>query len=294
MMQIESKYLSSLGRLFSPLVMDEIIQNNRSGYLRELLSQSGITNQIDMNMPLSRFMEDVYRYLFDNYRNEYIYKNAIANKILLGRHSLNTTNMLTEFRIRDCKADVVMINGNMTVYEIKTGLDTFNRLENQIRTYFDFFEFVNVLTSADQVFKLQKILHEDAGILILSDKYTLQTVRKAQRNTANIKQEVLFDSLRKPEYLRIIQEYYNTVPDVPNTVIFKECRKLFCCMPKEAALNLVKKALRARRNEQHLKTFIDSAPDSLSAYGISISENKQKMSGLTKLLALSLCEVIKQ
>jgi hypothetical protein len=65
-------------------------------------------------------------------------------------------------------------------------------------------------------------------------------------------------------------------------------------MPKEAALNLVKKALRARRNEQHLKTFIDSAPDSLSAYGISISENKQKMSGLTKLLALSLCEVIKQ
>jgi hypothetical protein len=136
-MQIESKYLSSLGRLFSPIVLDEIIHNNRSDYLREFLSESGITNQLNMNIPLGSFMEDVYWSLFANYRNEYIYKNVIARKILLGRHSLNTTNMLTEFWVQDCKADVVMINGNLTDYEIKSELDTINRLENQIRRYLD-------------------------------------------------------------------------------------------------------------------------------------------------------------
>jgi len=44
-MQIENKYLFSLGRLFSPLVMDEIIHNSHSDYLRELLTQSQTLTQ---------------------------------------------------------------------------------------------------------------------------------------------------------------------------------------------------------------------------------------------------------
>lgn len=46
--------------------------------------------------------------------------NVIANKILLGKHSLNTSHMLSEFRVGYNKADVVIINGTSSVYEIKS------------------------------------------------------------------------------------------------------------------------------------------------------------------------------
>lgn len=51
-------------------------------------------------------------------RDEYVYRAAITHKILLGTHSLNTACMLNEFRVGVCKADVAILNGTATVYEI--------------------------------------------------------------------------------------------------------------------------------------------------------------------------------
>lgn len=291
-MQIESKYLSSLGRLFSPLVLDEIIHNNRSGYLRDLLAESGITNQIDMNMPLGIFLEDVYRYLFANYRNEYIYKNVIARKILLGRHSLNTTNMLTEFWVQDCKADIVMINGSLTVYEIKSELDTFNRLENQINKYLDFFEYINVVTSREQAKKLQDILSQEVGIIILTEKGTLSTFRDASNNRANIKTAILFSSLRKPEYLRVIKNFYGYIPNLPNTLIYRKCLEMFKSVPLDRGLELVKAELKNRRKKEALAEFFTLAPASLTAYAISNGENKKKLINLSASINRSLGEIL--
>ncbi|MBU5889902.1 sce7726 family protein, partial [Vibrio cholerae O1] len=75
-------------------------------------------------------------------RNEYFYKNTLLNKLLLGKHSLNTTTAITEIPINKSKADFILINGKAVVYEIKTGLDSFERLESQIEDYFK--AFVNV------------------------------------------------------------------------------------------------------------------------------------------------------
>ncbi len=291
-MQIERRYLSSFSRIFSPMVLDGIIQNNDSKYLRELLSLSGMSEQMDMSISLSKFFDGVYWYLFRNYRNEYVYKNAIANKILLGRHSLNTSNMLTEFRVNECKADVVIINGTMTVYEIKTELDSFSRLEKQIGTYFDFFEYVYVVTSASQVNRLCEILPAAAGILVLTDRNTIKTVRNAISNKENVKREVMFDSLRQPEYTRIIKEYFVKLPEVPNTMIFRECKKLFCEIPLDEALNLVKEVLKERRNDKVLKSFIHEVPDSLYAYGISLGEDRKKLESIIRSMSLSIDEVV--
>src|SRR5690625_3385678 len=70
----------------------------------------------------------LYDYLSKHYRNEYFYKNTLLNKLLIGRHSVNTTTALAELPIHKSKADFVLINGSATVYEIKTELDSFNRL----------------------------------------------------------------------------------------------------------------------------------------------------------------------
>jgi hypothetical protein len=220
---IDSRYFAGLSKVFSPMVIDKIVNGQKSKYLQKFFSESGLTDQINLGMTLSTFYDETYNYLLKNYRNEYIYKNAIANKILLGRHSLLTTNMLTEFWVQDCKADVVMINDDLSVYEIKSELDTLGRLENQIGRYLDFFEYIYVVTSKDQVEKLQEILPEEAGIIILTERNTLSTFRKGLCNRENIKPEVLFSSLRKPEYLRVIKNFYGYIPDLPNTLIYRKC-----------------------------------------------------------------------
>ena len=278
--KINDKYLPSLGRMFSPLVMDHIALKGRSGYLSEVCSNSRLIEQIDPSMPLAQFFDLIYMILFKSYRNEYIYKNAIANKILLGRHSLNTSHMLTEFRVGNCKADVVVVNGTSAVYEIKSELDSFARLENQVKNYLKIFDYINVITSASQVNKLKSILPDKAGILLLTNRNTISTIRESKSNRKNTNQSILFDSLRKNEYVKTIKEYFGIVPDVPNTQIYKECKKLFSKIPAELAHNLTINILRRRRNTRVLKEFIEKAPASLSAYAMSICSEKAKMRAL--------------
>lgn len=153
-MNIPLNYLPALGKIFSPLVMNNLAENGSSGYLTEVCSNSRIIDQIDTTISLKQFLEDIYDILQKNYRYEYIYKNVIANKILLGKHSLNTAHMLTEFRVGKCKADVVILNGTSTVYEIKSEYDSFARLNQQIQAYLDIFDFINIITSNSQAEKL--------------------------------------------------------------------------------------------------------------------------------------------
>src|SRR4030042_4812846 len=96
---VPDKYYSSLTRTFSPIVLESLVDSGYSKYLGEVLTTSGIIGQIDLDMTLGDFLDWLYSKMSRHYRNEYVYKNAIANKILLGKHSLNTSYMLTEFRV---------------------------------------------------------------------------------------------------------------------------------------------------------------------------------------------------
>lgn len=286
--KINCKYLPALSQIFSPIVMDNLAQSNNSSYLSEVCQNSGLVEQIDLAMSLGQFFDWLYNILFYNYRNEYIYKNVITNKILLGKHSLNTSHMLSEFRVGKCKADVVIINGTSTVYEIKSEFDSFSRLENQISAYLQIFDHINVITTNLQANKLKTMLPEEIGILVLTDRNTISTIRKSKSNKKNINQTTLFDSLRKNEYLEIINEYFGTIPDVQNTKIYRECKKLFSKIPPERAHELTIKVLRKRSNIKVLSQFIHQAPSSLSAYAMSICEEKKKMQVLMSRLSLSI------
>lgn len=289
---INKKYFPALGRIFTPVVMDSIIQTGTSGYLNEVINNSGLIKGLDTSMSLNNFFDWVYDFLFKNYRNEYIYKNVIANKILLGKHSLNTSHMLTEFRVGRCKADAVILNGTSTVYEIKSEYDSFVRLKDQIRTYSKIFDYINVITSVSQASKLDSILPEEIGLIVLTNRNNMKTIRKSKSNKKNIDQATLFDSLRKTEYLKIIKEYFKVIPDVPNTQIYRECKKLFCKIPPDTAHNLSIKILRDRSKTDVLQEFIKNAPSSLSAYAMSICNNKPKMQSLMNKFSLSIDSII--
>lgn len=289
---LHKKYIPSLSHVFTPVVMDSLTQTGTSGYLKEVMNNSGLINQLNKSMPLKDFFDWVYAFLFKNYRYEYIYKNIIANKILLGKHSLNTSHMLTEFRVGKCKADVVVLNGTSTVYEIKSEFDSFARLKNQIQSYLATFDHINVITSTSQTNKLKSILPEKTGILVLNDRNTITTIRDSTSNKKNINPNMLFDSLRKIEYIKIIREYFGFVPDVPNTRIYKECRALYCKIPPETAHNLTIKVLQNRCENKALRQFMDAAPPSLSAYAISICNEKKKLQSLASIFSKRIDSVL--
>ncbi|MBC8060944.1 MAG: sce7726 family protein, partial [Clostridiaceae bacterium] len=54
------------------------------------------------------------------------------------------------------KADFILINGSAVVYEIKTELDTLDRLDSQIENYYKAFTKVCVITSESNYNKVQK------------------------------------------------------------------------------------------------------------------------------------------
>ncbi len=290
--KIDPKYLPFIGRLFTPLVLDSLVQKRYSGYLSEVCANSGLFKQISMAMTVHQFFDRIYKYLLHNYRNEYIYKNAIANRILLEKHSLNASRMLTEFRVGQCKADAVILNGTSTVYEIKSEYDTFARLENQVKAYMAVFEHINVITSASQVVKLKSLLPFNVGILVLTNKGTIEPIRESKSNIKNIKLEILFDSLRKTEYLKVIKDFYDTVPNVPNTQIYRECKNLYGKIPLKVACKSTIDILKNRSNHNLLYEFTGKVPTSLSAYAMSISTEKEKMQALISLFDLRINTIL--
>jgi len=276
--KVPDKYYSSLTRTFSPIVLESLIDFGYSKYLGELLTISGIIEQIDLDMTMRDFLEWLYSEMLRYYRNEYVYKNAIANKILLGKHSLNTSYMLTEFRVENCRADVVILNGTSNVYEIKSEYDSLDRIQNQVESYMKMFDMVNVITSYSQLPKVYSELPSEVGLMELTANYTIKTIRESASLKKRVKPGIIFNSLRKHEYLKIIKRVFGFVPTVPNTRIYGECRDLFCGLMPEVAHDEMVNILRQRGNKRILKDIIFDFPQSLRAYIIdsNINDNKAK------------------
>jgi hypothetical protein len=283
---------ASLGRAFSPLVLNGITKSGYSKYLGEVLTNSGIIELIDLDMTVEEFLEWLYDDMSYHYRNEYIYKNAIANKILLGKYSLNTSHMLTEFRVENCRADVVILNGTSNVYEIKSEYDSLDRIQTQVNSYTKMFDLVNVITSRSQIDKVGTGLADEIGLLELTNRYTISTVREAVSLKNRVRPEVIFDSLRKSEYLKIIKKQFGFVPDVPNTRIYGECRELFCGLAAEVAHDEMVRVLKMRGNREILKNIIFDIPRCLRAYVIDSSIDSKKAKKLEEMLGKKLNDVV--
>ena len=289
---ISPKYYQSLAHTFSPTVMNALIDNGQSRYLTEVLVTSGLLNSLDISINMRKFFEWLYNFISGTYRNEYVYKNAIANKILLGRHSLNTSCMLTEFRVGNCKADVVILNNTSTVYEIKSEYDSFDRVKEQVTSYMQMFDRVNVISSSSQLNKLATVLPLEIGMMELTPKNTIHTVREATSVKKGVVPAVIFNSLRKPEYLSIIKKIFGYIPDVPNTRIYRECLELFCTLLPEIAHDEMVRTLYKRRNRKSLSKYIHTIPFSLRGYIIGSRVNDGNLIKLSDLLETKLEAVL--
>lgn len=216
-----------LNRIFSRNTFRQLIDEHESktytSVVRRYIEDYDKKNNAEL-------ISEIYSKMNQNYRNEYFYKNTLLNKLLLGIHSVNTTTALTEIPIAKSKADFLLINGKAVVYEIKTELDNFERLENQVNDYYKAFNHVAVVTCQANLKALENKLVEinkPVGIYVLNKNGRLSTIRKPKRYDESLSIEIIFKVLRKSEYEEILKYEYGYLPKVSQFKYYTECKKLF-------------------------------------------------------------------
>lgn len=259
----------SINRVFSRKVIEDLISKGNSP-----IFDSVVTRYI--NDPESKtygeIISEIYSYLGQSNRNEYYYMNTLLNKLLVGIHNVNTTTALSQVRIGSHIADFVMINGEGRVYEIKSDLDNFERLNDQLYDYFKAFSKVSVLASEHERDHVERVLDklgdlgDLVGIYVLSEDdkiFSKVRSREPKEFTELLDHRCIFTLLRKREYENILLSYFGSLPQVAPVFYFKECLRLFSQIPILIAQNLAFQELKKRN--KITKTNFESIPNTLKS-----------------------------
>ena len=243
-----------LNRLFTQHVFSDMLHHDKNATYAEVVRRF-VNDPKDKNN--GTIISEIYKYMSKGYRNEYFYQNTLLNKLLIGKHSVKTTTALTQIPINKSKADFILINGKAVVYEIKTELDTFDRLETQLDDYFKAFNHVCVVTSEGQFDRAVKLLENSpVGIYVLTENNSIsRKLRKEPlENNSKLDHTVIFKILHKAEFEKIILDYHGKLPVTSQAFFYGECLKLFSEIPIQKAYAMAIRQLK-KRNKIQVQTL---------------------------------------
>lgn len=231
-------------------------------------------------------ISEIYTYLCEKHRNEYCYKNTLLNKLLVNSpdHNLKTTTALTEITVNKSKPDFILINGKSVVYEIKTGLDNFERLKTQLNDYYKAFDNVVVVTDKYNLNGLNNQLKDfkNAGIYVLDDDLNIEVIKSPVSQKERLDIKVMFKVLRKYEFENIIKQYYGFLPNVSQFKYYEVCFDLIKKINIEIFFEMFKAELKKR--SVIIETEFLQLPDELKMLGYFSALKKKDYIGLNKFL----------
>jgi len=243
----------AINRVFSKNVLYDLLHTGKNNVFDYVVKRYA---QKTKNKTYGELISEIYVHLGKEQRNEYYYKNTLLNKLLVKKHSVNTTTALTQLRVGKSIADFVMINGEGKIYvfEIKSDLDNFNRLESQLRDYYKVFSKVTVVVSENEFEKTNNLLSQFSdignfvGIYVLTERNALS--ERLQKEPLQfdkfLTHECIFKLLRKYEYENILKSYFGNIPQSEPVFHFRTCLKQFCEIPILEAQALAFKELKER------------------------------------------------
>ncbi len=224
--------------------------------------------------PLSDWFDFFYQLLFTRYRCEYVYKNAIATKLFLSRHSLQTSYMTDEIRSANSRADVAILNGTSNVYEIKSQYDSFDRLGGQLADYKRVFDRICIVTNDVKAGSAMRDLEPIIGVIAMREDGTLSVVREPKSNKNNTDPAAIFDCMRQTEFCRAVVESFGFIPQVPNSQLYRAAREMFCSLRPAVAHDLMVNQVKKRGKRRPFVDLINKAPDSLKHACLSFTKSQ--------------------
>ena len=289
-----SSQLSALSRLFSSSVFRELGARGRSPLFSRLIREASL---LDICRPSARVADafEAALTILQNgeHRDEYVYKAALTQNVLLGTHTLRTACMINEFRVADCKADTVILNGTAVVYEIKSERDSLARLEKQVETYKKVFSKVFVIAGENHVETVRDMTPKDVGVMYLSKRNNISEVRSARDRPGRICPLSVFESIRMSEAREILQRLGVSVPQVPNTVLHGVLREKFVKLrPVDLHFEMVR-TLKRTRNLLPLAHLVHRLPPSLRPAALYVRMKKADHERVVRAVSTSVREAMK-
>lgn len=215
--------LRVLSQIFTPSNLNKVVREKDTSYFNNKISKHYPNHNSTSNLQLIR---GVYSILEKNYRCEYFFKNKLFNNILK-EYSLATTTVFNEFKIASSKADLILLNGCIRIFEIKSELDDLSKLKKQIQDYVKVADYVNIVSDSKFISKLLTEYQDtNVGIIEYTEKNSLKIRKKPKQNICTFDFDCLFKLLHKVEYISLVKKNFGFIPDVPNTKIFRVCYEL--------------------------------------------------------------------
>lgn len=231
------------------------------------------------SVELGKLFDLAWNSLRKFYRNEYVYKTEVANRIVFGRHSPSTTALYPELPAGNSIVDLAIFNGTSSAYEIKTEMDGPFRLATQYKDYVKAFDKVYLVLSERCFNKYVATVPGSVGVLLLNRRGNLKVVKEAYSNLCTLSKKNMFQCLRKHEQLAAGEKILGQKLNLPNALVYQTCMDLFESVRTVDAHQIYIDLMRARKTKPVNSSFLFSLPKSLRVIGssISISDSKKAM-----------------
>ncbi|WP_145515843.1 sce7726 family protein, partial [Yersinia aleksiciae] len=194
-----------------------------------------------------------------------------------------------EFRINNTIADVAIFNGTSTAYEIKTELDSFDRLDSQLSSYQKVFEHVYIVIPPTKLKLAECSIPSNIGIIILTEKGNIVSHKLAESNVSRLSKDWMFNCLRKSEYIRWYEKIKGRTLEGRVAEQKDECFRLFSSLDIECAHKEMVNILKERSLEIYEKEVFKTLPQSLLAALLNLRLNRKSLLNLKDNLRESIC-----
>lgn len=221
----------------------------------------------------------LYKELDEHYRNEYFYKNTLLNTMLIQNKESCLVSALTELPVANSKPDFMTVDKDDigVAYEIKTDLDSLQRLETQIQDYYKVFSSVYVVTGEKHIEEVEAMLQNtNVGIVELTANNKLVYKKIAIYDTGHLSHETLFKVLRKKEFESIVLKYFGELPHVSDFVYYRTCFELLKQLDIIEFQKEVMHCLGQRNIVKDVDLFVQNVPYELSFYAYFSKKHKGK------------------
>lgn len=208
--------------------------SNQSSYIQRMKKYTG-WKEMSTERPtkLGDLIAHSYQILEQYYRHEYLYKNKLLNDYVQKQYALDDTILLNEFRVGQSIADAVLVNGTNKVFEIKTELDSPERLQSQLEDYYKAFTEVYVFTHTTLADKYLNLLPVHVGLLLYTANGSVYELRAATARTESLDSTFMMGSLRKPEYTKLVKQLVGFIPEATPAFYYRSCLEVLRQFPVE-------------------------------------------------------------
>jgi hypothetical protein len=203
-------------------------------------------------------------------------------------YSPRTTAFYTEFPVADARADVLLVNGDATVVEIKTKYDDASRLESQLRGYFRSFTRVTVLTDPSWADEYLSSLPEHIGVSVLNPRAYLTELRPARDSVDDLRHADMYQLFRQSERRKVSSDLGVDLTAVDPAEEFMVGLECFARQPAKYVHGRLVATLRSRQPTVRLAELCERLPPSLHAGVFGYRLRKRDWDDLIGVLAAPL------